>query len=66
MPVVITAGVAVLLAGAAVVTAEQAGCPDPAIYIWTPNGLALIDPCLNPTNLPAPPPPKPRHGDISG
>ncbi|MBV8540431.1 MAG: hypothetical protein JO364_21015 [Pseudonocardiales bacterium] len=55
MPVVVTTGVAVLLAGAAVFTADRAGCPEPGSYIWVPGGVQLIGGCLNTTDLPVAP-----------
>jgi hypothetical protein len=58
-PVVVTAGVAALLAGAAVFTAERAGCPEPGTYVRVPGGVQLIGGCLNSADLPVAPPPVP-------
>lgn len=59
MPVVATAGVAALLAGAAVFTADRAGCAEPGSYVQVSGGVQLIGGCLNSADLPmAPPPPK--------
>ncbi|MGH3722259.1 MAG: hypothetical protein ACRDRI_26165 [Pseudonocardiaceae bacterium] len=71
-PIVVTTGVAALLAAAAVFTADRAACPTPGNYTWTPTGIRLIGGCLNTADLPvapvAPPPTPhtPRYGDISG
>lgn len=59
MPVVVTAGVAVVLAGAAVFTAQRAGCPEPGSYVRMPGGIALIGGCLDSADLPVAPPPVP-------
>lgn len=62
MPVVVTAGVAALLAAAAVFTADRAGCAEPGSYVRTPAGVTLIGGCLNGADLPvAPPPPVQQH-----
>jgi hypothetical protein len=71
IPVVVTAGVAALLAGAAVFTAEQAGCAEPGSYVPVPGGVQLVGGCLNSADLPvappplkqSPPPPKKLLGD---
>ncbi|MGH3770485.1 MAG: hypothetical protein ACRDRW_03650 [Pseudonocardiaceae bacterium] len=60
MPIVVTAGVAALLAGAAVLTADRAGCPEPGSYVWIPGGAQLIGGCLNTADLPVAPPPAPQ------
>ena len=60
MPVVVTAGVAVLLAGAAVFTADRAGCAEPGSYVQTPSGVQLVGGCLNSADLPVAPPPLPQ------
>ena len=60
MPVVVTTGVAALLAGAAIITANQAGCANPGSYVRIPGGVALIGGCLNSADLPVAPPPAPR------
>lgn len=59
VPVVVTAGVAALLAGAAVFTADRAGCADPGSYVRVPGGVQLIGGCLNSADLPVAPPPVP-------
>ncbi|HEY3693611.1 MAG: hypothetical protein QOH09_2453 [Pseudonocardiales bacterium] len=58
MPVVATVGVAALLAGAAVFTAERAGCAEPGSYVPVPGGVQLIGGCLNSSDLPVAPPPR--------
>jgi hypothetical protein len=55
---VVTAGVAVLLAGAAVFTAERAGCAEPGSYVQVPGGVQLVGGCLNGADLPVAPPPR--------
>jgi hypothetical protein len=57
MPAVVTAGVAALLAAAAVVTADHAGCDEPGRYVSAPGGFHLIGGCLNSADLPVAPPP---------
>ncbi|MGH3684769.1 MAG: hypothetical protein ACRDQ9_05940 [Pseudonocardiaceae bacterium] len=57
MPVVVTAGVAVLLAGAAIFTADRAGCAEPGSYVPVPGGVQLVGGCLNSADLPIAPPP---------
>ncbi|MDQ3764225.1 MAG: hypothetical protein M3460_22385 [Actinomycetota bacterium] len=57
MPVMVTAGVAALLAGAAVVTADRAGCANPGRYVSAPGGVQLVGGCLNSADLPVAPPP---------
>ncbi|MGH3785871.1 MAG: hypothetical protein ACRDRG_04820 [Pseudonocardiaceae bacterium] len=57
MPVVVTAGVAALLAGAAIVAADRAGCAEPGRYVSAPGGVQLIGGCLNSADLPVAPPP---------
>ncbi|HEY6424527.1 MAG TPA: hypothetical protein VIY28_15025 [Pseudonocardiaceae bacterium] len=57
MPVVVTAAVAALLAGAAVVTAEGAGCDQPGRYVRVAGGVQLVGGCLNSDDLPVAPPP---------
>ncbi|MDQ2883680.1 MAG: hypothetical protein M3Y48_21615 [Actinomycetota bacterium] len=62
---------AVLLAGAAVFTADRAGCAEPGSYVPVPGGVQLVGGCLNSADLPvappplkqAPPPPKSVPGD---
>jgi len=70
LPVVVTAGVAALLAGAAIVTADQAACAEPGSYVRVPGGVQLIGGCLNGADLPvapapvhSPPPLKSPSGD---
>jgi hypothetical protein len=58
MPIVVTAGVAALLACAAVITADQAGCDEPGRYVSAPGGVQLIGGCLNSADLPVAPPPR--------
>jgi hypothetical protein len=60
MPVGVTAGVAALLAGAAVLTAGQAGCDEPGRYVFAPGGVQLVGGCLNSADLPVAPPPVQR------
>jgi hypothetical protein len=55
MPVVVTAGVAALLAGAAVFTADRAGCTEPGSYVPVPGGMQLVTRCLNNADLPVAP-----------
>jgi hypothetical protein len=57
MPVVVTAGVAALLAGAAVFTADRAACTEPGSYVQVPGGVQLVGGCLNSADLPVAPPP---------
>jgi hypothetical protein len=57
MPVVVTAGVAVLLAGAAIFTADRAGCAEPGSYVPVPGGVQLVGGCLNSADLRVAPPP---------
>ncbi len=56
MPVVVTAGVAALLACAAVITAGQAACDEPGRYVSAPGGVQLVGGCLNSADLPVAPP----------
>lgn len=72
LPVVVTSAVAVLLAGAAVFTADRAGCAEPGSYVRVPGGVQLVGGCLNSADLPvapapnphfSPPLPKPPSGD---
>ena len=44
--------VAGVLAGAAVVTVEKAGCNDPGRYVTTSQGVELVGGCLSPADLP--------------
>jgi hypothetical protein len=57
MPIMVTGGVAVLLAGAAVFTAGRAGCAEPGSYVPVPGGVQLVGGCLNSADLPVAPPP---------
>jgi hypothetical protein len=59
MPVVVTTGVAALLATAAIITVNQAGCADPGSYVRVPGGVQLVGGCLNSADLPIAPPPVP-------
>lgn len=54
--VAVTSAVAGLLAGAAVVTADQAACDDPGHYVFAPDQVQLVDGCLRSGNLPVAPP----------
>jgi hypothetical protein len=60
MPVVVTTGVAALLACAAVITANRAGCDEPGRYVSAPSGVQLVGGCLNSADLPVAPPPVQR------
>ncbi|MGH3899829.1 MAG: hypothetical protein ACRDTA_16605 [Pseudonocardiaceae bacterium] len=60
VPVAITAGVAALLACAAVITADQAGCDEPGRYVSAPGGVQLVGGCINSADLPVAPPPVQR------
>ena len=55
LPVLVTAGVAALLAVAAVFTADRAGCADPGSYVRTAGGVTLVGGCLNSADLPVAP-----------
>ncbi|MGQ0717156.1 MAG: hypothetical protein ACT4NP_07530 [Pseudonocardiales bacterium] len=57
MPIGVTAGVAALLACAAVITAGRAGCAEPGRYVSAPGGVQLVGGCLNSADLPVAPPP---------
>lgn len=57
MPVAVTTGVAALLACAAIITADQAGCAEPGRYVSAPGGVQLVGGCLNSADLPVAPPP---------
>ncbi|HET9256014.1 MAG TPA: hypothetical protein VFO16_12535 [Pseudonocardiaceae bacterium] len=61
MPVAVTAGVAALLAVAAVVTVNHAGCADPGSYVRVPGGVQLVGGCLNGADLPVAPAPLPSR-----
>jgi hypothetical protein len=56
LQVVVTSGVAALLAVAAVFTADRAGCAEPGSYVQTPGGIQLVGGCLNSADLPVAPP----------
>lgn len=60
LPVLVTTGVAALLAVAAVFTADRAGCAEPGSYVRTPGGIQLVGGCLNIADLPVAPP-QPIH-----
>jgi hypothetical protein len=64
MPVVVTAGVAALLAVAAVFTADQAGCAEPGTYVRTSSGIQLVGGCLNSADLPVAPPQPVHHPSL--
>jgi hypothetical protein len=57
LPVLATAGVAALLAVAAVFTAYRAGCAEPGSYVRVPGGVQLVGGCLNSADLPVAPSP---------
>ncbi len=60
MPIAVTTAVAVGLACAAIVTADQAACDDPGRYVLAPGGVQLVGGCLRSDDLPvAPPAPSP-------
>lgn len=61
LPVAVTAAVAAALAGAAIVTVDQAACDRPGSYVLAPQGITLIGGCLNSNDLPVAPPPAQRH-----
>jgi hypothetical protein len=61
LPVVVTAGVAALLAVAAAITADRAGCAEPGSYVRTPSGIQLVGGCLNSADLPVTPPQPVHH-----
>ena len=62
MPLLVTTAVAVGLACAAIVTADQAGCDDPGRYVPAPGGVQLVGGCLHGDDLPvAPPVPSPQQ-----
>lgn len=70
LPVVVTTGVAALLAGAAIFTVDQAACSEPGSYVRVPGGVQLVGGCLNSADLPVAPAPvrsplplKPPSGD---
>ena len=56
MPVVVTTAVAVVLACAAVVTANHAACDEPGSYVLAPGGVQLVGGCLRSDDLPVAPP----------
>jgi hypothetical protein len=56
LPVVVTTGVAALLAGAAIFTADRAACSEPGSYVRVPGGIQLVGGCLNSADLPVAPP----------
>lgn len=57
IPLVAAAAVAAMLTGAAAVTAEQAGCPDPGTWVVGEEGAQLVGGCLDREELPVLPPP---------
>jgi hypothetical protein len=64
LPVLVTAGVAALLAVAAVFTADRAGCADPGSYVRTADGVTLVGGCLNSADLPVAPPQPIHHPSL--
>jgi len=62
--VVLTTGVAALLAVAAVFTADRAGCAEPGSYVRTPAGVQLVGGCLNSADLPVAPPQPIHHPSL--
>lgn len=56
MPVAVTSAVAALMAGAAVLTANQAACDEPGSYVPVPGGVQLVGGCLQEDDLPVGPP----------
>jgi len=57
MPVAATVAVAAVLAGAAAVTADRAGCEDPGSWVVRGGGVDLVGGCLDRADLPVAPPP---------
>jgi hypothetical protein len=57
VPVIVTTGVAALLAVAAIITADRAACPSPGRYVPGPSGMVLVGGCLNSNDLPVATPP---------
>ena len=64
LQVLVTTGVAALLAVAAVFTAGQAGCAEPGSYVRTPSGVTLVGGCLNSADLPVAPPQPIHHPSL--
>jgi hypothetical protein len=64
LPVLVTAGMAALLAVAAVFTADRAGCAEPGSYVRTPSGVTLVGGCLNSADLPVSPPQPIHHPSL--
>ncbi len=58
-PVAATVAVAAVLAGAAAVTANRAGCDDPGSWVVRDGGVDLVGGCLDSTDLPVAPPTQP-------
>jgi hypothetical protein len=57
MPVGVTVAVAAVLAGAAAVTADRAGCDDPGTWVERGGAVELVGGCLDSADLPVAPPP---------
>ncbi len=57
MPVAATVAVAAVLAGAAAVTADRAGCDDPGSWVVSGGTVDLVGGCLDSADLPVAPPP---------
>lgn len=57
MPVAVTVAVAAVLAGAAAVTADRAGCDNPGSWVVRGGDLDLVGGCLDSADLPVAPPP---------
>ncbi|MDQ3600058.1 MAG: hypothetical protein M3408_02145 [Actinomycetota bacterium] len=57
MPVAATVAVAAVLAGAAAVTADRAGCDDPGSWVVRGGDVDLVGGCLDSADLPVAPPP---------
>lgn len=56
MPVAVTSAVAGLLAGAAIVTANEAACDEPGSYVLGAGNVQLVGGCLQSGDLPVAPP----------
>jgi len=63
MPVAATVAVAAVLASAAAVTADRAGCEDPGSWVVRGEGVDLVGGCLDRADLPVAPPPAPSAPD---
>jgi hypothetical protein len=59
--------VAAVLAGAAVVTVQHAGCNDPGHYVLAADGYVLVGGCIAPGDIVVPEPtPRPPALDDAG